>query len=463
MPTTNDLKPSDYLLRKEMAYAVMRLRNSNASDYVTTGFTDVPYGMEYAGAVKWANQRGLMSGTSQTTFAPNNNITRQEVCLVLCAYFDYFGINVPVVNDNISYTDFPDGGNVSSYAVTAVNRMLRAGIIEGGSDGNLAPKSPIKRSQISVILTNAHALSYNTLNSINLYVRDEDGNTGKPILYAYHPRYTSPMYPEYPALGANGMVRKNGLNVNTEYAVNVMQKYPYDVIPLNDYLSPSYKYIFVTIPQIAQNPDDYRPPLNDFKAKNSWPHDASSLVCRENLATELCDSFCSEYSGDFEDGKCPHGYMNVQTPQNFGWRYDANSQYEFHQGVDITRLTNGNVTSSTPVYSIFNNDSTVKIREYRPETGNTVQIRWGWEYVTYMHLSSFNSSLPHPNASDNTCPAGLAIGTVGNTGISSTGTHLHIQVCNYATIYPDSPEARDTFLNPLRFFSFWEPDPENLE
>lgn len=446
VPEQYDFKPSAYLTRKETAYAMMRIQGYYYSDNITSVFSDVPGNMEYAGAIKWAYENGVMSGTSSTTFDPNGTIKRQDICVVLNAYFNEFNVSVPVVDSSISYTDFSDAAQVSSYARAAVDRMLQAGIISGNTDGTLAPKDAVKRGQAAVMFTNAYALTYNSANSINVYARNENGDVGKPLMYVYRPQDATAMYPEYPVLGTLGIIKKTGLNTNKRYGVNIVQKYPYTLVPLDDLVYPSYKFIFVTIPEVAANPDDYCSPLDNFSASTSWPHN-SSLVTNSST---LCNAFCASNKGNFINDKCPHTYMNVFIPQNFGWRYGANNQCEFHQGVDITRLNNGSVTSSTPVYSIFTNYAKVTIREENPSSpyGNTVQLHWGWEYVTYMHLSSISSALPAVNE---WCPGESVIGNVGNTG-NSTGTHLHIQISNKEILYPTTAEQRAAFLDPLRFF-----------
>lgn len=135
-------------------------------------------------------------------------------------------------------------------------------------------------------------------------------------------------------------------------------------------------------------------------------------------------------------------------PQNFGWRYGGISvnQCEFHQGVDITKLNSGTVNESTSVHSMFTNESDILIQREVSGCGKTVQLLWGYEYVTYMHLSEYNAN----QYQGGKCSGASIVGKVGETGTSAV--HLHIQVCNSSIIYPYNNIERAQFLDPLRFF-----------
>jgi hypothetical protein len=79
-PTTFD--PEDFITRGQMAAFLWRLCGEiTPSD--TSGFTDVPAGAYFSRAVAWLAQTGITTGTSPTTFSPDDNITRGEMAAFL--------------------------------------------------------------------------------------------------------------------------------------------------------------------------------------------------------------------------------------------------------------------------------------------------------------------------------------------------------------------------------------------
>ena len=108
-------------------------------------FTDVKEGQWYTDAIVWAAENGIVAGVTETTFAPNTNITREQIAVILYRYTKA----EKVEEDKLA--DFPDAGNVSGYAVDAMNWAVAEGLISG-SDGKLLPKYTATRAQIASIL-----------------------------------------------------------------------------------------------------------------------------------------------------------------------------------------------------------------------------------------------------------------------------------------------------------------------
>ncbi|MDO4168093.1 MAG: S-layer homology domain-containing protein, partial [Eubacteriales bacterium] len=110
-------------------------------------FTDVPSGKWYYAAILWANQNGVIAGMGDGTFAPNDNITRQEYAAILYRYE-----NSPAVSGSL---DFTDANTVSSWAKNAMLWANQNGIINGTVDNGvtkLDPKGTATRAQSAVIL-----------------------------------------------------------------------------------------------------------------------------------------------------------------------------------------------------------------------------------------------------------------------------------------------------------------------
>lgn len=83
----------------------------------TSAFVDVPTGQWYTDAVNWAAANQIVKGTSATTFAPNDSITREQMAAILYRYAQYKGYDVTKKADLSGYSD---NGQVSAYAKDAL-------------------------------------------------------------------------------------------------------------------------------------------------------------------------------------------------------------------------------------------------------------------------------------------------------------------------------------------------------
>ena len=111
-------------------------------------FTDVEAGTWYTDAVAWAAENGIVNGTTDTTFAPGDDITREQLVTVLYRYAESKGYDVSASADLSGY---PDAGQVQDYAQPAMAWAVAEGIVEG-VDGNLNPTGDATRAQIATIL-----------------------------------------------------------------------------------------------------------------------------------------------------------------------------------------------------------------------------------------------------------------------------------------------------------------------
>ena len=123
-----------------------RLEDSPAA--AAAAFTDVPAGEYYAGPVAWASANGIVTGVSSTAFQPNAPITREQLAAILCRYAQYKGVDVSRKNDLLL---FGDRASVSAYAVDAVSWAVDAGLMTG-IDGRLEPSGYANRAQVATVL-----------------------------------------------------------------------------------------------------------------------------------------------------------------------------------------------------------------------------------------------------------------------------------------------------------------------
>ena len=141
--------PASTTTRGMIVTILYRLENEPA---VSGGsaFTDVESGAWYADAVAWAAANDIVNGTSATTFAPNSPITREQMATMLYRFAQYKGMDAVTLQENL--TGYPDGDQVSDYAIPAMNWAVGQGLIAGMENGTLVPQGSATRAQLATIL-----------------------------------------------------------------------------------------------------------------------------------------------------------------------------------------------------------------------------------------------------------------------------------------------------------------------
>ena len=115
-------------------------------------FVDVPAKEYYAEAVAWAAENGIVNGTDATHFAPNDEVTREQIAAILYRYADKKGIDT---SKRADLSVYPDANRVSSYAKEALAWANAAELIRGTSENGrdyLAPQASATRAQVATIL-----------------------------------------------------------------------------------------------------------------------------------------------------------------------------------------------------------------------------------------------------------------------------------------------------------------------
>ena len=116
-----------------------------------SGFSDIRDGQWYAKAVAWASANDVVAGYEDGTFRPTRAVTREEFAQILYNYAKFKGYDLSASAD---LGKFPDSGQVSSWAGTALGWANGNGLINGHDDGRLDPKGSTIRAQAASILMN---------------------------------------------------------------------------------------------------------------------------------------------------------------------------------------------------------------------------------------------------------------------------------------------------------------------
>ncbi|MGI6336891.1 MAG: S-layer homology domain-containing protein [Eubacteriales bacterium] len=112
-------------------------------------FTDTAKGAWYTDAVIWAAEKGLVKGYDADTFGPNDPITREQMAAILSRYASYKGYDVTAAHE---LTAFADAGDVSEWALAAIKWAVSEGLMIGNSEKSLAPLKNVTRAQVATIL-----------------------------------------------------------------------------------------------------------------------------------------------------------------------------------------------------------------------------------------------------------------------------------------------------------------------
>lgn len=104
-----------------------------------------------AKAIAWAQKTGVVSGYGNSTFRPNQAVTREELAQMLYNYAEYKQYDLTASGDLIA---FPDGNNVQGWAKTAMSWANGNQLINGFEDDTLRPGGDSTRAQAASILMN---------------------------------------------------------------------------------------------------------------------------------------------------------------------------------------------------------------------------------------------------------------------------------------------------------------------
>ena len=130
-----------------MLVTMLHKMSGDASVNSAMNFTDVDANAYYAEAVRWAVSEGIASGTSDTTFAPNSAITREQMVTMLWKYS-----GSPMLADYNGLVTYADANKISSYAKDAFAWAHQQGIVSGKSDTTLDPKGNATRAEVAVVI-----------------------------------------------------------------------------------------------------------------------------------------------------------------------------------------------------------------------------------------------------------------------------------------------------------------------
>ena len=140
--------PLDNMTRAQIVTVLYRMAGEPAVT-ATSNFGDVPAGKYYSDAVAWAVANGITYGISDTSFNPNGFVTREQMVTFLYRYIKLSGADMTTTGDLNAFSDADD---VSRWALDALVWAVEKGIIIGMDHETLAPQNNTTRAEFATVL-----------------------------------------------------------------------------------------------------------------------------------------------------------------------------------------------------------------------------------------------------------------------------------------------------------------------
>ncbi len=145
----NAFSPDMSLSRGMFVTILGRMAGADVTGYEKSSFTDVGSQMYYAPYVEWAAEKGIANGLGNQLFAPDANLTREQLTVMLNNYAKVMGISLPEQNAPVT---FADEVQISDWAKTSVQAMQVAGIIGGKAENRFDPSGLATRAEACTML-----------------------------------------------------------------------------------------------------------------------------------------------------------------------------------------------------------------------------------------------------------------------------------------------------------------------
>jgi len=145
--------PQVHMTRSMFVTILGRLTGVNESQFNRSNFDDVNAITWYAPFVAWATENGIVSGYGNGLFGPNDDISREQIALLLYKYAKYSGYDVSIGSGSLDVLNgFSDADSVSSWATDAANWAASAGLINGKPGNIFDPKGIATRAEVAAIM-----------------------------------------------------------------------------------------------------------------------------------------------------------------------------------------------------------------------------------------------------------------------------------------------------------------------
>ncbi|MBE7019751.1 MAG: hypothetical protein E7413_07755 [Ruminococcaceae bacterium] len=146
--TDNGFEPNGKMTRAMLVTTLYRMSPSETTEVIHS-FSDVAEDSWYFDAVSWAVTNKIVNGVSETEFMPEQEVTREQMALMLWRYAKMCGIDVSISSNLEKYTDTNE---ISDWARDAVQWANAVSLLNGTDATTLSPKNTATRAQVATIL-----------------------------------------------------------------------------------------------------------------------------------------------------------------------------------------------------------------------------------------------------------------------------------------------------------------------
>ena len=150
-PTAEETRGNLVLYLYNMDSGVFKKRDKvqPAEEVQAPNFEDVPKDSEYYDAVCWAYEMGLASGVDETHFAPDDLLTREQVCTIVARFAALEKLELIQVREP---NQFKDSIYIQEYARSGVTACQISGVVNGYDNGFFYPSENMSRQECAAVI-----------------------------------------------------------------------------------------------------------------------------------------------------------------------------------------------------------------------------------------------------------------------------------------------------------------------
>ena len=147
--TETKFEPNSIMNRAMSLTVIYRLAGMPKAENQINIFNDVEEGTYYYEAIIWAIENGIVNGVTESEFAPQDNVTREQLVAMLYRYVKTIG---SISEESVNLSAYDDNTMISDYAREAFDWAVKNGLITGRTTSTLAPQSFVTRAEVATIM-----------------------------------------------------------------------------------------------------------------------------------------------------------------------------------------------------------------------------------------------------------------------------------------------------------------------
>lgn len=145
----NSFEP-DSTVTRAMAITVFGRFSKDIIENNENYFKDVLEDKYYANYVSWGAKNKIVEGISETEYAPEENVTREQISAMIMRYLKYKNVEIPACSEEIK--EHNDYDEISDYAKDSMAVCYAMNLITGHDNGLIEPKGNLTRGQFASIM-----------------------------------------------------------------------------------------------------------------------------------------------------------------------------------------------------------------------------------------------------------------------------------------------------------------------